>query len=214
MSLNAERLKHLRQDRGFTWNKRGQQPGWLKCMTHWHQSPTRLDCSQRKALRVDVARDYLDARLREMVAAEDPEAFLGAVNPVQAADQLTLLADEIAAAESRIRKLIQKQASAADVLHDIYEDELRVEGEALKRRRARLAELERDQHLTARQRADRRLAYDEVVRLSVDVFWEQGDLFINQILLRLMGEVRLAFVNGKIEELVNKPPPPHLRRVE
>lgn len=77
-----------------------------------------------------------------------------------------------------------------------------------------LAELERDQHLTARQRADRRAAYDEIVRLSVDVFWEQEDRFINQILLRLMGDVRLAVLDGEIEELVNNPPPPHLRRVE
>lgn len=197
-----------------TSNKRGAQPGWLKCMTHWHVSPTRLDCSQRTALRVELARDYLDARLREMIAAEDPDAFLGVVGSQQAADQLTLLANEIAAAEARIRKLIQKQASADDVLHDIYEDELRVEADALKRRRARLAELERDQHLTVRQRADRRAAYDEVVRLSVDVFWQQEERFINQILLRLMGDVRLAFKDGEIQELVDKPPPPHMRRID
>jgi len=191
-----------------------RKPGYLKCMTHWHVSATRPDCNQRKALRVEQARDYLDHRLREMIAAEDPDAFLGARGGREAANQLTLLVDEIAAAEARIRKLIQKQASADDVLHDIYEDELRVEAEALKRRRARLAELERDQHFTARQRADRRAAYDEIVRLSVDVFWEQEDRFINQILLRLMGDVRLAVLDGEIEELVDKPPPPHLRRVE
>lgn len=192
----------------------GRKPGYLKCMSHWHKSATRGDCSQRKALRVEQARDHLDKRLREMLAAEDPEAFLGAVNPAQAADQLTLLADEIAAAEARIRRLIQKQASADDVLHDLYADELRFEAEALKRRRARLAELERGQHSTARLRGDRRAAYDEVVRLSVEVFWQQSDRFINQILLKLMGDVRLAVVEGEIKELVDKPPPPHLRRIE
>lgn len=57
-------------------------------MSHWHQSATRVDCSQRKALKAEVAQAYLDARLREMLAAEDPDVFLGVVNPVQAADQL------------------------------------------------------------------------------------------------------------------------------
>lgn len=197
-----------------TLNKVGRQPGYLKCMSHWHQSATRIDCSQRKALKAVDAQAYLDARLREMLAAADPDAFLGAVTSPPGADSAALLADEIAAAEARIRRLIQKQAAADDSLHDPYEDELRAEAGALKRRRARLAELEREQSSTVRQRADRRAAYDEIVGLSLEVFWAQPGRFINQILHRLMGDVRLAVIDGEIKELVDKPPPPFLRRVD
>lgn len=108
----------------------------------------------------------------------------------------------------------EMQVSADDVLNDLYEDELRAEAGALKRRRARLAELEREQSSTVRQRADRRAAYDEIVGLSVEVFWGQPGRFVNQILHRLMGEVRFAVRDGAIAEMVDKPPPPFLRRVD
>ncbi|MBK8035346.1 MAG: hypothetical protein IPK17_38740 [Chloroflexi bacterium] len=196
-----------------SWRKIGKRPGYLKCVTHWHQSHTRPDCSQRIALKFDEAKRYIDKRLREMIAASDPEAFLGPSVSAQPIDNIALLTKEIADAETRIRRLIQKQASADDSLQDLYEDELRAEGDGLKRKRATLAQLERAQGSSARQRRDRQLAYEEIVRLSVDVFWQQDERYINQMLHRLMGNKRLAVRDGEIVEIVDQPPPPHSRRL-
>ena len=179
-------------------------PGYLKCTSHWQQSNVRPDCSQRKTLKYENARAYLDKRLREMVASLSPDTFWGVshTTPVGHTDALR---GEIVGTEDRIRRLIRKQA-AADDLHDLYEEEINRERETLKRLRAALDEQERQFTAGARSRADRQWAYDEIARLTVDVFWEQDGRYINQVLLRLMGDKRLAVRDGEIMEIVDKPP--------
>lgn len=198
-----------------SWGRKGKtRPGYVKCMTHWNQSPTRPDCSQRKALSFLAAKAYIDKRLREMVAAEDPEAFLGTTQRTSSPDNLALLTKEIEEIEQRVRRLIRKQAEAGDNLKDIYEDEIQAQGEMLKRKSTTLAALEREQGLNKRSHAERQFAFDEIVRLSVDVFWQQEGRYINQLLHRLIGDVRFAVRGGEIIELVDKPPAPFMRRTE
>lgn len=179
-------------------------PAFLKCMTHWRESATRPDCSQRTSLTFDTAKTYIDKRLREMVAAMNSDAFFGIATPDRSSN-IQSLTQDLSATEDRIRRLIRKQ-TAADDLHDIYQEEIDRERETLKRQRAALDDAERQLAVGTRSHADRTTAFEEIVRLSVDVFWEQEGRYINQLLHRLMGNKRLSVLNGKVVEIVDKPP--------
>lgn len=166
---------------------------YLKCMSHWAQSPTRPDCDQRRALRLDVARAAVDALLRQALAA--PDAAWGVPDDPPATDRATALRDALATIEGQIARLIARQAAADDVA-DLYQAQIDALAAQRTQVRARLVAAEADAAAVAVEGAARDQALDEL-RAAPDL-WTLPETTLNQLLHRLMGRRRFLALDGEV----------------
>lgn len=171
---------------------------YFRCRSrdHHRKNASFPDCQQYHMIREEVVFAFLDRALRQMMAAADPALFLADDAPPDVTAPLSALAGEIADTEARIRRLITAQAAADGDMYAFYADEIATLGDKLKILRARHADLQRQSSTTRQQ--DRQIAYDRLAALTVDTFWQQDNVTVNQLLRRLMGSRRIVVLDGAI----------------
>ncbi len=170
----------------------------LRCNTRYETSPTRPECVSKHYLSAKRIKSYVDKRLREMLAVGNPNTFVSNVVPDTEGNTIRIakVEHDIEELQQQIQRMILKQANVDILLQDQYEQAIFNSGVKLKALKANLKELQ--QNASQNEPLDRKLAFEEISRLTVDGFWEQPELVINQILHRLMGKKRFVAKDGEI----------------
>lgn len=183
-------------------------PGYvaLRCSSRYEKSSTRPDCGVRRYLSEKRARAYIDQRLREMLAAGDPSAFLPAstVEPTNGIQQIEDIKRQIGDVEKQIQRMILKQTSSDENLYEQYDLALTKLGNRLKKLKSHVKDLQRI-YAGSDNTASRAQAFNEISKLSVNGFWAQEDRAINQLLLRLLGKKRFMVRDGDIVGVSDAP---------
>jgi hypothetical protein len=171
-------------------------------------SPVRGEpCTQYRRIHEGVVKEWLNARLQQMLELQMPDllAHEPETNGQPRAEQLRSEIEEVGI---RARRLIEKQAAAPVALANIYDEELLTLGERLEILKANLREAERRER--QRNNAGVRQAYAELAGYEkLEVFWQETPTRINQLLLKLLGNMRLVVQDNKV--VGSTPKPPHQR---
>jgi DNA invertase Pin-like site-specific DNA recombinase/uncharacterized protein (UPF0335 family) len=170
---------------------------YIKCMTHWSQSATRSDCSQRKGLREQDAKAYVYGLLSKSIEANAPEVIAGLHTEHDNSQVIEKLQEELERLENQIKRMIRKQSEVSDDLEDIYAEQINVAGTRLKVLKAKLASEEVASMMHWTSHNDRANAF-QTIKSSLQVFWELPETTINQLLHRLVQQRRFVIVEGEI----------------
>src|SRR5690606_242735 len=167
-------------------------------------------CVQFRRIHERVVKDWLNARLQDMLEYNLPD-LLAREPESDDLPRADLLREEIEEARTRARRLIEKQAIAPPALANIYDEELQTIAERLEILTANLRDAERRER--QKKSASVQQAYDELAAYeSLEAFWQEPSTKINQLLLRLLGNMRLVVRDGQIIGTRRKPPHHKARR--
>lgn len=177
----------------------------VKCASHWNQSETRPDCSQRKTLPGPYIRTYISELLQRMVDRADPDMLVRTDSTDVVKQQSEQVLKSMVDLQDQARTLIMKQAEAGAALASLYDEQLaRINDrlDALQRQHEAL-----DQQLRAdlRGRRGRDQIVDRLQSDGVDAFWSQEDHQINQALHRLLGNRCFVALDGEITGIADPP---------
>ena len=167
-------------------------------------------CVQFRRIHERVVKDWVNARLQDMLEYDLPD-LLAREPESDDLPRADLLREEIEEARTRARRLIEKQAIAPPALANIYDEELQTIAERLEILTANLRDAERRER--QKKSASVQQAYDELAAYeSLEAFWQEPSTKINQLLLRLLGNMRLVVRDGQIIGTRRKPPHHKARR--
>lgn len=181
----------------------GRTPYALRCNStrnHFHYRP---DCDQTKNVPIARVREYLDTLLRELLETRDLSALVPEAKTTET--ELARLALDIHAAAAALDNLIDLQAAAHPSTQAAYQRRIDAAGQQLEALQRRQRELKSQQQ---RQRAAWHTAgvVLDTIAGTIDHFWEQDEVQINQTLDRLLGSRRLVILNGEVIGAKEKPP--------
>jgi hypothetical protein len=178
-------------------NNTETSPHYYACTSRFH--PRKRDvCQNTKYMRVEKIQEVVtEILLKPLLAGIDLETLLtGQSNDDDTLRQLKAVEAEISGVRQRVKQLIQDRVRHKN-LDDIYEEEIRKEGELLsnlQRRQRTLTETAAAPVVDNRQRR----AVEDVRRMTLDSFWNQSWTEINQSLFALMGRYRMVMIEGEI----------------
>lgn len=161
-------------------------------------------CERFHTVKEDVIIAFFDPLLRHMLSEHAPD-LLARHGQQQDQGQLArLLAENLAAVEAQIERLIVKQAASPESVADLYDSQIAALAASREHLQQRLASAQRNADTDLAQAAcaafERLSAYGDL-----SVFWAEDGRVINQILHQLMGRSRLAIWRGKVEEILTPP---------
>jgi hypothetical protein len=162
------------------------------------------DCRHRKGWQISPLKEWLNARLQEMLELQMPDllAHERETNGQPRAEQIRSEIEEVG---TRARRLIEKQATSPVALSNIYDEELLTLGERLEILKANLREAEHRER--QRNNISVKQAYAELATYErLEAFWQEPPTKINQLLFRLFGNIRLVVQDGKVVGSIKKPP--------
>jgi DNA invertase Pin-like site-specific DNA recombinase/CII-binding regulator of phage lambda lysogenization HflD len=175
----------------------------LRCMTRYIED-REIECLA-PLFKYQHAQDYLDQRLREMLAAGGPEMFMQDTSQADTeVERIAALKREITDLEQQINRMILKQSSASEAVHDLYDAQIEAAGEKLKILRGNLSTLHR-YAISNSVRASQEHAFAELLGITIDLFWQQPHAKINQILHQLVGTKRFVVENAEITGVTEAP---------
>jgi hypothetical protein len=181
----------------------GSQSGYqgYRCMSHFYFIyPHRTLCSERKSISVVRIQEWLDARLRQMLAVQDltPLSESRETESALLGENIDDLRKEIAKLERLARNLVLGQAAAHEGLQSTYDEQLNSLGERLMLKKSNLKDMERSQAESREMNNAQQFALKELLEISLDNFWKLEEREINQMLHRLLGNIRSSVKNGQI----------------
>lgn len=173
---------------GMSMGWRNRDKVFASCEGRWYRPPA---CDRANTIYETAVREALDLRLREMIASGD----LRAVSPAEAATPApatSTLRAEITAAQRELSGLLRDKANTTDL--DVLNEYTDLIAEASARVKAARAQLERVQAEATSDDTDsaRHRAAQEIIRLTVDGFWQLPALHQNRLLHQLFGRYRLV----------------------
>lgn len=141
-------------------------------------------------------KEYLTKRIQKVIETQDLGSFIEQPKKNDAHDELTRLTQEIENIDEASKRLIRKQAYAHDELNDLYDDELKSLAQRKSILRNRLQEVKSSIHSidTSRQTA----AYENIIEVGLENFWNLNPLKINQILHALFAGYCMVVYDGQI----------------
>lgn len=171
--------------------------GSYQCRSKWQASYNPVHCDQSRSIPWRFVQDYASEILTRMIDLADPEFFIRPDMQDNPANRIASIEAEISSIEAQVRRLITKQAAAPESLHQLYDEQIAGFGEQLSILQASLAatRLEWQQYRTD----DAHLAFrDLTAHASLKDFWASGEIRVNQILHRLMGQRRFVVKNREV----------------
>lgn len=177
----------------------------MKCFSHWRQTATRSDCSQRQAISVDSLRRYIDQLLSHIL--QNNLSILDELKlPIdRVRERITLLEREISRKTNHVRQLIHDQADASDQTRHIYSDEIVKSDHQLSKLNTQLSQLvlEEARYLSRTQNLGS--LRERLNELSLDVFWNLPPQEINQLILAILGDKRIFVLDGEVMGIAMAP---------
>lgn len=170
----------------------------MKCFSHWRQTATRPDCSQRKAVSVEVLQRYIDQLMGHVL--QNNLALLDDLNlPIdRLRERITLLQHEIERKTGHIRQLIHNQAEAGNNTRDIYQGEITKSDQQLGKLNTQLAQLLLEEARYTARTQNLGSLRERLKHLSLDVFWNLPPHEINQFILAVLGDKRIFILDGEV----------------
>ncbi len=157
-------------------------------------------CENRLLLRDTKAEEQIDAFLERLLLLKRPDwSALSSTDDADARNRARLvqLECDIVSLKAEINTLITRQAKAPDNVQELYAEQIT---EASQRLTILHSDLQRTaievEPLSVSQA--RQLAYETLVEMGLDDFWQLPPHEINQTLHRLMGRYRFVVQNGSI----------------
>jgi hypothetical protein len=175
----------------------------LGCSTRWWTSDIRPTCEQTHSINERTVQEWFDVRLRHMLEAGNPAAFMPDQTPAveDTEARMQSLKAEIAAIEGQIRNLIVKQADAPASTGHLYDDEINIRGQRLVYLQDQLRQAETITAAASAAILSPQIAYDQIAKMGVDGFWELDQKRQNQLLHAIMGKRRLVILERQIKQL-------------
>ncbi len=173
---------------------------WM-CYTRWSNSTTRPECRQNRLIRDDQVEQYVNDMLAHLIALGSPDLLAVTDDRTDnAMKQIQGLRREIAETEAYIGELIIQQGKASTAIQHIYTQKIEEAASRLEILKHNLAVLQRDVESPS-VAAARQQAYEDLVEMGLDGFWNQDARRINQMLHRIFGRRRLIVDQGKVAGL-------------
>ncbi|MEP7287056.1 MAG: recombinase zinc beta ribbon domain-containing protein [Chloroflexota bacterium] len=149
----------------------------------------RINCSQNRHLSDTRLQDYVDAVLRQILAAGTPDLITQSSDRTPH-EQIAELKNTIVRTEQQIANLIRGQVSADPAIQHIYAEQIVTATERLKTQRINLntmlQRVESESTIKVRQQT-----FEALVAMGIEDFWQQESTRINQMLHRLFGDYRM-----------------------
>jgi len=171
----------------------------LRCNMMYQKPRNELFCHQRGYVPYKVIQAYLDARLRDLLSGVSSNIFVGVNDSSEHNEQrIETFRKELIDLETRINILIHEQSRADEIAQGFYRQQVSELATRIESLRKQLAELERKVALDVRETSIYSATIEEIRELSLEVFWQQPDRVINQILHRLFGDRQLVILDKQI----------------
>jgi hypothetical protein len=189
------------------YNKKGLSYTQMRCFSHWHQTATRPDCSQRKPIDVATLKNYLDdvltALIRDNLSLVDDLELPAS----RVLERISLVEREIHFKTNHIRQLIHDQAEAVgQSIRSIYATELAAADEQLAKLHAQLSGLQYEEAQLNHQQQNIESIRERLnVLADLDTFWERSAQEINQLILAILGDRRLYVLEGEVIGMARAP---------
>lgn len=183
-------------------HSRNSHASYYTCQSKHIHTP-RPKCEKKWAISERKVQAYFNAVLRIMLDTNNPY-MLAVPDDAPPVDPVEPLNNQLSVLETQIRRLITKQATAADSLASLYDEQiagLAQQRENLTRQIATVTD--RQSRINT---ADIEAAFRELSTIeTMDAFWQSNRAHVNQILHRLMGKRRLTMkdrtITGSVEWL-------------
>jgi hypothetical protein len=175
----------------------------LYCQSPYLKNERRGKCSQKKMIREDKFKAYIDALLRQMVINMDATFFTSNISQNSIEYKLKLVQAEITRLEDRLTRLINQHADATDETQYLYANQINIDSETFKKRKAEERELLAEVSHT--NIAQQEQALGDIIQTGLEAFWSLPDQKINQYLHRLMQDARFVVLNGEIVGFAKAP---------
>lgn len=189
------------------YNKKGLSYTQMRCFSHWRQTATRPDCSQRKPIDVATLKNYLDdvltALIRDNLSLVDDLELPAS----RVLERISLVEREIHFKTNHIRQLIHDQAEAVgQSIRSIYATELAAADEQLAKLHAQLSGLQYEEAQLNHQQQNIESIRERLnVLADLDTFWERPAQEINQLILAILGDQRLYVLEGEVIGMTRAP---------
>ncbi len=171
--------------------------GSYQCRSKWQSIDSPSRCTRSRSIPWRLIQDYATDILTRMIDQADPEFFIRPDVQDNPAQRIASIEADIASIEAQTRRLITKQASAPESLHQLYDEQIQGFGEQLRILQASLtaARLEWQHH----RADDAQLAFRDLTAYpSLDEFWASGEVRVNQVMHRLMAQRRFVVHNREV----------------
>lgn len=166
-----------------------------RCMARWASRRLRSECGQRKSISSKNVYKYINRILQLAIDGQSPEWFQRQ-DGTATQERIAQLKSEIAELQEQSRRLVAKQAIAPPDLNDVYDEQIGVMGERLRRLKLELARQHHEQERTNQRDAEQVIA--DIRAEGLENFWKRDETDINRILHRLFGKNRFTVKDGKI----------------
>lgn len=185
---------------GFLMTRVSNQSGnaYYRCRSHMYAKDSA--CTKARYIREEKIHDHINTMLSDLLASGNYHL----VQPeVDYSARMQQLREEITTTETRITRLIQKQADAPVEATALYDDQIRQYSEQLRALKNALAETEAAAQSATDQNA--MTAFDMLKEATLERFWTWDVTKINRLLHRLFGQWKVATLNKEVIGLAKQP---------
>lgn len=168
--------------------------GWMayQCLSKYERSSTRSGCTVTRRMPDKKAQQQIDRMLRQIVASQSLDLlYTSSHEDVSASQQLELIRQDIQTTENTLRKLIVQHATADAAIQALYDQEIQAATEKLKTLKLRQRDLQQQQQPQHSAFAALQTLH-ELTQMTMDVFWQQDDRVVNQMLHSLLAGRRFV----------------------
>ena len=176
-----------------------------RCNNAYDKSVASPECSSNTHINEKRINEFMDARLKEMISRKDPSVFLPADDETDTTPNAVQTTEkEIENVSQVLSGLIRDKAITSDSnIIELYDQQIHEHSDRLRILKDRL---KREYQELARQDPERQIrAFDEILEMSLDGFWNLDNRQINQLFYRLMGNKRLVIREGEIIGVAEAP---------
>jgi hypothetical protein len=183
-------------------NANNGYPMW-RCHTRY-TTRAHATCDERRFISSRKVRLYVTSLLTALLEQGTPAQLNISARNQDHSQRIEMLALEIDDLKRQIGVMISKQAIEQNpTVAEIYTQQIGGAGERLQILHRNLAQAQSSIESPSQIQA-RKMAFNEIVQVGVDVFWKQDPKRINQVLHRLFGQTRLVVKAGEIIGLGQK----------
>jgi len=163
----------------------------LSCQKSYQRHNVQARCTNTQTINEKKIQEWLDPYLAQWLA-EDMVAIDQEQQETARGSDIVKLQDAVAILDRRVSNLVRELSDADDDLRGEFRAQLRSTKDELTRANRQLTELQRQNRERHQANELQRATLQELRELTLDRFWQQDGLYVNQMLNRLLGTVRLV----------------------
>lgn len=200
---------------GYAFSKLSGRNGksGIRCQTKYYargpNSSVRPECSQTIPLKTEDAQAYLDKALKRMIARKDPFLLMNSSRASTIEKQRAQAEAKLQKAQHKATTLVRQRLEAAhslEHLQDVFTQQLNELNTEIGQLKSQLRALE-TQQVNGSVLQSAQSAYSQIAAFSdngdLTRFWEQPDLLVHQLLTDVLGNRRLAVLDGQVRRTVD-----------